>query len=80
MPTITELPNDVSDTVGEGLIDSDHQLQPMDYEHTTGSANSSVQRDAGRVSIYYNYGRSIMLRIILVLDPKLLAWTAYPVI
>ena len=49
MPTITELPND---TGGEGLPDSDHQLQPMDYEHTnTGSpANSTTLRDAGRVS------------------------------
>ena len=49
MPTITELPNDASGSVGDGLIDSDHQLQPMDYEHNTGNvANSSVPRDAGR--------------------------------
>ena len=50
MPTITELPNDASDTVGDGLLDSDHQLQPMDYEHSnTGNvANSSIPRDAGR--------------------------------
>ena len=33
MPTITELPNDASDTVDDGLLDFDEQLQPMDNEN-----------------------------------------------
>ena len=52
MPTITELPNDASESYGPGLVDSDHQLQPMDCEDSSVERpqNASVQRDAGRVS------------------------------
>ena len=51
MPTITELPNDASDSFGTGQADSDHQLQPMGSEDSNleRSQNSS-SRDAGRVS------------------------------
>ena len=53
MPTITELPNDASESYGAGLVDSDHQLQPMDCEENNVERpqNASVQRDAGRVSV-----------------------------
>jgi len=49
MPTITELPNDASDSFGTGQADSDHQLQPMGSEDSNleRSQNSS-SRDAGR--------------------------------
>jgi len=47
MPTITELPNDTSESYGSGLSNSDHQLQPMDSDGRP--QNVPAQRDAGRV-------------------------------
>ena len=48
MPTITELPNDASDSAGVTATDSDHQLQPMGHENRN-PTNVPAQRDIGRV-------------------------------
>ena len=56
MPTITELPNDASDSYGSGQTDSDHQLQPMGSEdNSVNRTQNSSQRDAGRVSSCYQH-------------------------
>ena len=70
MPTITELPNDASDTFKSGQADSDHQLQPMDSEESNlERTQNSSSRDAGRVSqhwypIFWHYPLSYVRPLI----------------
>jgi len=66
MPTITELPNDTGELVGEGLPDSDHQLQPMEGDAGRDvDAQIAQEREQYQPTAYekvFSIGKSMLMR------------------